>query len=349
MFPTLSWDTQKKALKLIDQRLLPHQVVYRKYYRACQVAKAIKDMVVRGAPAIGIVGAFGLALEADWLAARAKEQTSFWNEAQKAYQTLIEARPTAVNLSWALKRLWVKTTKEMHIKDVAALWEQEALQMIKEDVSINKMIGQNGADLLKLNSRVLTHCNAGALATAGWGTALGVIRSAQQEGKIDMVYANETRPYLQGARLTAFELLNDNIPVTLIADNTGGYLMQQKSIDAVIVGADRIAANGDTANKIGTCSLATLAYHHRIPFYVAAPISTIDLNTETGKKIVIEERNPQEITHLGNKWIAPKNIKVYNPSFDITPASLITGVITEKGVISYPQTPLNYLQESMEQ
>jgi len=346
MFDTLTWDQENRILKLLDQRLLPGQVIYRRYRRASEVARAIKNMVVRGAPAIGITGAFGLTLEA-FQYSRKKPQTGgseFWETMHAAYRELLSSRPTAVNLAWALDHLWQQTENDMLPSEVAQLWENASIKLLEDDVTTNREIGEKGAGLLGGGSCVYTHCNAGALATAGWGTALGVIRSAFRQNKISMVYAGETRPYLQGARLTVFELLTDEIPVTLVTDNSAGYLMQTKCIDAVIVGADRVAANGDTANKIGTYSLAVLANHHVIPFYVAAPVATLDLNIPDGSRIVIEERDPAEITCLGKQRLAPSCSAAYNPSFDVTPASLISGIITEKGVIAYPETPGNYFK-----
>ncbi len=345
MFPTFYWDAERKILKLVDQRMLPHQIVYRRYRRASQVVSAIANMVVRGAPAIGITGAFGLTAEAFYRSQHSSNLPEFWRYMETAYSKLEASRPTAVNLSWGLRRLWEKADKNASPRENALIWEAEVLRMQKEDVSINHQLGNNGAELFEGKNRLLTHCNAGALATAGWGTALGVIRSAHQQRKVKMVYANETRPYLQGARLTAFELLTDGIPVTLIADSAAGHLILQKQVEAVIVGADRIAANGDTANKIGTCSLAVLAHHAGLPFYIAAPVSTIDISTPKGQSIQIEERNGEEIKAWRNVPVAPREVQAYNPSFDVTPAYLITGIITEKGVIKSPQTPQEFLNK----
>ncbi len=349
MFQTLAWDEKNKILKLLDQRLLPHQVVYKKYRRASQVARAINKMVVRGAPAIGITGAFGLTLEAlhfssgGFSSGDGSSSLDFWHTMNNAYQEIVSSRPTAVNLSWALNRLWKNAETAVSPREVAEQWEKESLALLQEDINTNKKIGENGAALLNPGCRILTHCNAGALATAGWGTALGIARTAHQQGKVEMVYAGETRPYLQGARLTAFELLSDGIPVTLFTDNSAGHLMQKGLVDAVIVGADRIAFNGDTANKIGTYSLAILANYHQVPFYAAAPLSTVDPETENGDSITIEERDASEVTHLGGQRIAPGQATACNPSFDVTPARLVSGIITEKGVIKYPGTPGEFI------
>jgi len=298
-------------LQLLDQRRLPREVVWVDCETASEVAAAIRDMVVRGAPAIGVAAAFGMAM-ADDLESAARE--------------LKNARPTAVNLAWAVDRM-------LHAKGDLV---EEAQRMFDEDVAANRRIGRFGAALLGESSTVLTHCNAGALATAGYGTALGVIRAAVEAGKRIAVFADETRPYLQGARLTAWELQQDNIDVTLITDSMAGHFFQQGSFDAVIVGADRIAANGDTANKIGTYTVAVLANAHGVPFYVAAPWSTVDLSTPNGDAIPIEERSASEVTSIGNVSIAPDNITVRHPAFDVTPSRLITAIITDRGVVRAP-------------
>ena len=333
---TLRW--REGRLELIDQRRLPLEFEYVACDNALQTAAAIRDMVVRGAPAIGCTAAYGVALEAQGHAAATRAQ--FDAALEQAFAVLAASRPTAVNLFWALER-----TRQRHAQmrggttraEAAALLEL-ARQIASDDVAINRALGRHGAGLIADGARVMTHCNAGALATAGHGTALGVIRSARDAGKRISVIANETRPYLQGARLTAWEMVQEHIPVTLVTDNMAGHLMQQGRVDVVVVGADRIAANGDTANKIGTYTLAVLAERHRIPFYVAAPLSTIDIAIADGSDIPIEERDPAEVTGFrGVRW-APEGISVANPAFDVTPATLITGIVTEKGVISRPDT-----------
>jgi len=302
------------ALWLIDQRRLPEETVYVACRSALEVAAAIRDMVVRGAPAIGCAAAFGIALDAQRGA-----------PLEAAFTALAGSRPTAVNLFWALNRM-----RSAH--DPAA----EAAAILAEDLAGNLAMGKHGAALIPDGARVMTHCNAGALATAGHGTALGVIRSARDQGKRISVIANETRPYLQGARLTAWEMVQENIPVTLITDNMAGHLMSCGQVDLLVVGADRIAANGDTANKIGTYTLAVLAQRHKLPFYVAAPISTFDPAIADGSKIPIEERPAVEVTgYRGVRW-APENVAVRNPGFDVTPAELITAIITEQGVLHHP-------------
>ena len=309
---TLRWMGDR--LDLLDQRRLPEETVYVTCRTAGETADAIRDMVVRGAPAIGCAAAFGIALEAkrgaDFVAASAR---------------LAASRPTAVNLFWALERM----------KGVADA-EAEAIAIYQEDLAACRTMGAHGAELIPDGARIMTHCNAGALATAGHGTALGVIRSARDQGKSISVVANETRPYLQGARLTAWEMVQEKIPVTLITDNMAGHLMSRGEIDLVIVGADRIAANGDAANKIGTYTLAVLAQRHGLPFYVAAPLSTFDPAIPDGSHITIEERPAAEVTgYRGLRW-APHGVEVRNPAFDVTPADLIAAIITEKGVIERP-------------
>jgi methylthioribose-1-phosphate isomerase len=296
------------ALELLDQRLLPDQTKYVRCTNADEVAAAIRDMVVRGAPAIGCAAAFGIVLS---------------KGSASSYDVLAKSRPTAVNLFWALDRM-------SKAKDL----RKEAEAIFTEDLAANHAMGDHGAKLIPQNARVMTHCNAGALATAGYGTALGVIRSAK--GKGISVIANETRPYLQGARLTAYELVQEGIPVTLITDNMAGHLMSRGDVDVIVVGADRIAANGDTANKIGTYALAVLAKRHGIPFYVAAPLSTFDAKIPDGSHIPIEERPAGEVTGYREVRWAPEGVKVRNPAFDVTPADLITGIVTEKGVVLAP-------------
>ncbi len=309
----IRWDGN--TLFLLDQRLLPAQEVWVECSTASSVAEAIKTMVVRGAPAIGVSAAFGMAM-----AARAGEDLSL------AADELKRSRPTAVNLAWAVDRMLA------HDGDAVA----EAERILEEDVEANRAMGRHGAELLGLTSTVLTHCNAGALATGGYGTALGVIRAAIESGRNVAVYADETRPYLQGARLTAWELQRDGIDVTLITDNMAGHFFQHGKFDAVIVGADRIAANGDTANKIGTYTVAVLAHAHDVPFYVAAPVSTIDPHCPSGDEIPIEERSAQEVVEIQGTRIAPDGIEVRHPAFDVTPARLITAIITERGVLRPP-------------
>ena len=334
---TLRWRDGK--LELIDQRLLPGRVEYVACASAQETAAAIRDMVVRGAPAIGCAAAYGIALEALRLAdAPAAE---FSEGMARAHDALAASRPTAVNLFWALARL--RTTLESAGREpppaIAARLLDEARRMHREDVEANRAMGAHGAALLTDGARVLTHCNAGALATAGHGTALGVIRSAHAAGKRVSVIVNETRPFLQGARLTAWELTRDGIPVTLITDGTSGHLMSRGEIDAVIVGADRVAGNGDVANKIGTYMVAVLAHRHRIPFYVAAPLSTIDRAIASGDAIPIEERGAAEVRgHGGVEW-APAGVAVRNPAFDVTPAALVTALVTERGVMPAPDRP----------
>lgn len=329
---------EKNKLFLLDQRLLPMEIIYVECNDWPQVAEGIREMVVRGAPAIGAAAAFGIALAADKL--KYATETIFFAGLAEAEAGLKAARPTAVNLAWAVERMLriAKTQKSRSSGQIAEILLTEAKQIAKEDLAINKKIGDFGAKLVPDNARILTHCNAGALATVGYGTALGVIRSAVAAGKRVRVYADETRPYLQGSRLTAWELSQENIPVTLIADNMAGFLMKQKKIDLIIVGADRIAANGDVANKIGTYSLAVLALAHHLPFYVAAPFSTFDLKLKTGEEIPIEERCETELTHFFGKRIAPEGISCYNPSFDVTPAKYVTALITEAGIIRHPDT-----------
>ena len=331
---TLRWHEGK--LEMIDQRVLPSRFEYISYDSAESVAAGIRDMVVRGAPAIGCAAAYGVALEA--LRLREETPSEFNRKLEKGLEILAQSRPTAVNLFWAIKRMkdvW-STVKEESPGTIANRLLQEAHRVLEEDIQINRAMGSYGAALLKDGARVLTHCNAGALATAGWGTALGVFRSAVESGKKISVIADETRPFLQGARLTAWELVQENIPVTLITDNMSGYMMSHGEIDAVVVGTDRVAANGDVANKIGTYMVAVLARRHNIPFYVACPLSTIDRNIASGADIPIEERNPSEVLGFRDYEWAAKGVNVRNPAFDVTPADLVTGLITEKGVILAP-------------
>ncbi len=320
------------VLKLIDQRRLPNEEIWLEFTDYRDVAEAIRSMVVRGAPAIGITAAFGAYFGARDIDAANHQE--FVAKFADICQVLAATRPTAVNLFWALERMQslVRANVDQPPANLKIGLEYEAMAIAEADIRINMSMGRHGAHLVPDSARVLTHCNAGALATGGYGTALGVIRAAVSAGKNVAVYADETRPFLQGSRLTAWELQRDQIPVTLICDNMAGYLMSLGEIDCVIVGADRIAANGDVANKIGTYTVAVLAKEHGIPFYVAAPTSTIDLNLADGSQIPIEERDPLEVTHSGNTPLAPAGIAVRNPAFDITPAALVTAIITEQGV-----------------
>ena len=318
---------------MLDQRLLPHREVYRVCRDYQQVAAAIRDMVIRGAPAIGVAAAMGVALGA--LKAPAK---SFDRDFEKILSVLGKTRPTAVNLFWALSRMRqvYSDHRSRGIDAVKLALTEEAQKIHREDIAANKLIGKNGAGLLRNARQIMTHCNAGALATAGYGTALGVIRALKDSGREFEVFVNETRPFLQGARLTAWELKKEKIPATLITDNMAGYLMQKGKVDAVVVGCDRVAANGDVANKIGTYTLAVLARRHGIPFFVAGPTSSIDVNCASGKDIPIEQRDAREVSHIFGKALAPKGMRVFNPAFDVTSQDLITAIITEKGVIHPP-------------
>ena len=331
---TLRWRNDR--LEMIDQRVLPAKFEYLSYQSAAETAEGIRSMVVRGAPAIGCAAAYGVALEA--LRLRLANREEFASAMQSAFDVLAASRPTAVNLFWALKRMRAKwaSVSTLPVGEIADALLAEAHEVLAEDIRINRAMGAFGAELLPDGARVLTHCNAGALATAGHGTALGVIRSAVEAGKRISVIADETRPFLQGARLTAWEMVQENIPVTLITDNMAGFMMGRGEVDAVIVGTDRVAANGDVANKIGTYMLAVLARRHNIPFYVACPLSTIDLELPDGAAIPIEERAAEEVTGFRDCQWAAKGVKVRNPSFDVTPAELVTALITEKGVVSAP-------------
>lgn len=323
-------------LQMIDQRVLPARFEYLAYGSASEVAEGIRSMVVRGAPAIGCAAAYGVALEAMTL--RQASRDAFVAGMEKGFDVLAASRPTAVNLFWALKRMrgvW-EASKQQPINKIADCLLEEAHEISAEDVRINRAMGAYGAGLLPDGARVLTHCNAGALATAGHGTALGVIRSAVEAGKRISVVVDETRPFLQGARLTAWEMVQENIPVTLITDNMAGHLMSCGEIDAVVVGTDRVAANGDVANKIGTYMVAVLARRHGIPFYVACPLSTIDLAVADGAAIPIEERSSDEVTGFRENQWAAKGVQVRNPAFDVTPAELVSALITEKGIVNKP-------------
>ena len=336
MIPTLEW--LPNGVNFLDQTKLPLEETYVLATDYNQVATVIRDMIVRGAPAIGVSAAMGVALGVSQ--SKATDLVTLSAEVATIGDTLAATRPTAVNLFWAIQRMRDKydalAAANTSIPEIKAALIKEAQLMYDEDIAACKSMGAHGAALLPQEGTVLTHCNAGALATCGYGTALGVIRAAVERGhKID-VYADETRPYLQGARLTAWELLHDNIPTTVLCDNMAGSLMRQGNIQAVIVGADRIAANGDTANKIGTYSVAVLAKEHGIPFYVAAPLSTIDVNTPDGDAIPIEQRAATEVTHSNGKQMTPNGAAIQNPAFDATPAKYITAIITEHGVLRAP-------------
>jgi methylthioribose-1-phosphate isomerase len=318
---------------LLDQRLLPVQEVYRVYRDHRDVARAIKDMVVRGAPAIGVTAAMGIAL-----GMRQAPADKLGRSLDRICRTFGATRPTAVNLFWAIERMrqTFAAARARSPEIIREILRQEALAIYHEDIAGNRTLGRYGAELIRSRATILTHCNAGALATAGYGTALGVVRAAAEAGKHISVIATETRPFLQGARLTAWELKKDRIPVTVITDGMVGHFMKAGAISCVVVGADRIAANGDVANKIGTYTVAALAARHKIPFYVAAPTSTIDLECKSGDGIPIEERNPREVTHSGDRQLTPSGVKVANPVFDVTPHELVGAIITERGVARPP-------------
>ena len=336
MLPTIEW--KDDAVVMIDQRKLPASEVYVTCKTANEVAKAIKTMVIRGAPAIGVAAAMGIAV--GMTRSRATGTKQFTTEFQKTCDLMAGTRPTAVNLFWAIERM--KKTFAAAAQDGQSVDEikkrlvAEARAIHDEDVHSCRTMGAHGATLVPSSARILTHCNAGALATAGYGTALGVIRAAAEQGKTIAVLADETRPFLQGARLTAWELVRDGINTTVITDNMAGAMMRQGQVDLVVVGADRIAANGDVANKIGTYTVAVLAKEHGIPFYVAAPLSTVDLNTPDGSRIPIEERNEREVTHVGSNRLTPDGAQIRNPAFDVTPAQYVTAIITERGIARAP-------------
>ena len=336
MLPTIA--REGDVIVMIDQRKLPAQEVYVRCKSASDVARAIKTMVIRGAPAIGVAAAMGLALGMRKSSATGTQK--FAAEFQKSCELMAATRPTAVNLFWAIermKRCFAEAAQAGESVDqIKDRLEREAQLIHDEDVESCRAMGAHGAEVVPADARVLTHCNAGALATAGYGTALGVIRGAVEQGKRVAVFADETRPFLQGARLTAWELVRDGIPTTVITDNMTAALMRQFPIDLVVVGADRIAANGDTANKIGTYGVAVLAREHKVPFYVAAPLSTIDLNTPDGDHIPIEERNAREVSHVGSSQLAPEGASIWNPAFDVTPHQYIAGIITERGIFRPP-------------
>ncbi len=336
MIPTIEWDGQ--VVRMIDQRKIPGKVEWYRCRGYHDVIGAIKKMVIRGAPAIGVAAGMGLALGAGSIKARSYD--GFRRRFKKMADSMSEARPTAVNLRWAVDRmsLLVDEMKERPVEEITEALKQESEKMLAEDIAVNRRMGQNGRKLVPDGATVLTHCNAGSLATGGYGTALGVIRAAHGAGQKVSVIADETRPWLQGLRLTAFELMEDGIPVTVITDNAAGSLMRKRQIDLVITGADRLAANGDVANKIGTYQVAVLARENGIPFYVAAPLSTIDMNLANGDLIPVEERAPEEIYTFGSREIGPRGVKAFNPAFDITPNEYVSAVITEKGVIRSPYT-----------
>jgi len=330
-----------KGVVMLDQRRLPGEVIRHTYTDYRDVAAAIKDMVIRGAPAIGVAAAMGVALGVERSNARTLDELRA--EFPGICQTISQTRPTAVDLFWAVERMRAALararTETKDVEEVRNRLTEEALKIFQDDIESNRALGKFGGELIADGSTVLTHCNAGALATAGdYGTALGVIRGAIDAGKRVAVIADETRPFLQGSRLTAWELAKDNIPVTVITDNMAGHVMKQGKVDCVVVGADRIAANGDAANKIGTYMVAVLAKQHNIPFYVAAPISTIDLSTATGDDIPIEERDAKEVTHLREQQLAPDGVQVHNFAFDVTPNELIAAIITDRGVARAPYT-----------
>jgi methylthioribose-1-phosphate isomerase len=328
---TIEWKNDRVIM--LDQRLLPHREVYRVCRDHVQVAAAIRDMVIRGAPAIGVAAAMGVALGALKTPAKSFDRTF-----ERMLVILGKTRPTAVNLSWALQRMRqvYLGQRSQGVEIVKRALKEEAQKIYKEDIAANRQLGKYGVPLLRNAKQIMTHCNAGALATAGYGTALGVLRALKESGKEFEVFVNETRPFLQGARLTAWELKKEKIPATLITDNMAGYLMQTGKVDAIVVGCDRVAANGDVANKIGTYTLAVLARRHGIPFYVAGPTSSIDMDCPSGKDIPIEQRDPKEVSHMFGKALAPKGTHVFNPAFDVTSQELISAINTEKGVINPP-------------
>lgn len=341
-----SVELQEGTVRLVNQRVLPTRLEVLQLHTAQEVADAIRDLTVRGAPAIGVAAAFGFVLAADALAAgedaNGPASPAFWFGLAEARQLLQSTRPTAVNLFWALQRLTERAAADgragVPAKQVAANLRDEAQQMAEEDVAANRRIGENGQAFLHDGDGVLTHCNAGALATVDYGTALGVLRAAHEAGKRLRIFMDETRPVLQGARLTAWEAVQSGWDATLITDSMAGHFMRQGKIQAAIVGADRIAANGDVANKIGTYSVAVLCKEHGIPLYVAAPTSTIDMSLATGEQIVIEERDPDEVTGYGGVRWAPAGVNVANPAFDVTPARYVTAIITDRGVAKPPFT-----------
>ncbi len=336
MIQTLEWTP--RGVVFIDQTKLPTEEVYVTCTTHQQVADVIRNMVVRGAPAIGVAAAMGIALGTK--NSTAENVADLQRDFDAICETIRHTRPTAVNLFWAIRRMSDKfaSLRSCPIAQIQQSLIEEAQRMHAEDIAANQAMGRYGATLMPATGGVLTHCNAGALATAGYGTALGVIRAAVEAGKKIHVYADETRPFLQGSRLTAWELMKDGIPTTVISDNMAGVMMQQGKIAAIVVGADRIAANGDVANKVGTYTVAVLAQENGIPFYVAAPTSTVDLETPDGGKIPIEQRNPREVTHIAGRQMVPDGVGIENPAFDVTPARYVAAIITEKGIARAPYT-----------
>jgi methylthioribose-1-phosphate isomerase len=334
MIQTLEWTDH--GVRFIDQTKLPTEETYVTCTTHEEVADVIRTMVVRGAPAIGVAAAMGIALGVK--NSKAERVSDLKNEFDKICDIIGKTRPTAVNLFWAIHRMTEKFegVRSRPIPQIKQTLIEEAQRMHAEDIAANQAMGRHGATLMPSSGGVLTHCNAGALATAGYGTALGVIRAAVEQGKKIHVYADETRPFLQGSRLTAWELMKDGIPTTVISDNMAGAMMSQGKIGAIVVGADRIAANGDVANKIGTYTVAILAKEHGIPFYVAAPISTVDLDCPDGSQIPIEQRNPREVSHIAGKQMVPDGVGIENPAFDVTPAKYVAAIITEKGIARAP-------------
>jgi methylthioribose-1-phosphate isomerase len=334
LIQTLEWTD--RGVVFIDQTKLPTEEVYVTCTTYQQVADVIRNMVVRGAPAIGVAAAMGVALGVQ--NSKAENGADLKKDFDQICEAIGKTRPTAVNLFWAIRRMGEKfeSLRVRPIPQIKQALIEEAQRMHAEDIAANQAMGRHGATLMPASGGVLTHCNAGALATAGYGTALGVIRAAVEAGKKIHVYADETRPFLQGSRLTAWELMKDGIPTTVISDNMAGVMMQQGKIGAIVVGADRIAANGDVANKVGTYTVAILAKEHGVPFYVAAPMSTVDLETPDGSKIPIEQRNPREVTHIGGRQMTPDGVGVENPAFDVTPAKYVAAIITERGIARAP-------------
>ena len=334
MIPTIAW--QNDCVVMIDQRKLPFKESYVVCKTPAQVSNAIRKMVIRGAPAIGVAAAMGLALGARRI--KSRNRATFTKHFQRICEQMASARPTASNLFWAIRKMQevLRQHPQASVEELSDRLRQQADDLLAEDQAINEAIGHNGQEVVPEGATVLTHCNAGSLATAGYGTALGVVRAAQEAGKNIRVLADETRPFLQGSRLTAWELQKDNIPVILITDSMAGYLMSRGKVQLIVVGADRVAANGDIANKIGTYSLAVLAKENKVPFYVAAPLSTVDLSVANGLDIPIEERDPREVTHSLGHAIAPPGVDAWNPAFDVTPNRFIAGIITEKGIARKP-------------
>ncbi len=334
MIPTVEWCG--KHVRMIDQRKIPTKIEWYICRGYKDVIQAIEKMVIRGAPAIGVAAAMGLALGANSI--RAKSYNGFSRKFREIANKMVKARPTAANLKWAVDRmcLLVEKMATHPVEDIKKALRRESEKVLAEDIEINRRIGKNGQRLVSKKATILTHCNAGSLATGGYGTALGVIRAAHEAGKKVQVIADETRPWFQGLRLTAFELMEDKIPVTVIADSAAGSLMLQKKVDLIVTGADRIAANGDVANKIGTYQLAILAKENKVPFYVAAPLSTIDLSIKTGDMIPVEVRKSQEISHFKHAEIGPPGVKALNPAFDVTPSRYVSAIITEKGIVRPP-------------